>query len=795
MTDSPSESWKRESWKRTKARHAKNHKRPRPLIETPIGRKLIGSKDLLKSFANYLAGNSIEKPPPPPGDLGQLFYKLSPEDQAAAVLMPLLDCIFRGWKGDDTPSAEMLLCKTVGQNLHDRLQYKGLLTKERQIDAELWEHKKPLSKDQKKQRAAQQKRRRKWRKFAWRFVELDWTPEECVQAGAWLLELVRCLECFSETSSKELSRLSPEWLARWQATIEQIREDLLRHDQVHMPHLTPPPDWTGWRTQYDNRLQATFVGGGRHKTRRAIEAAFARRPPSCPEYERYERHELPPVPAGGTHFEHARGINALQKVPLRIDTQILELVEQFAVKIMRERPSRIGSSSKANRQRRLDKLRVSDDISVAKWISDRPFYLSYNCDFRGRLNPIPHFNYAREDHVRALFRFANGMRIGWNDLEWLEIHCANCEGSTDKKPWAGRIDWVAENREVIQRIADDPVGTFDLWKDVSKPFRYVAACRELAAAWADPNNFVTHLPIAFDGTCNGTQHLALLVRDAVAGKKVNLTDLDCPQDIYSEAANLARLALEADPSEWAKWWRERLKDFEPKQIRALLKSPVMTFAYNVGEWGATDQIFNEYRELTAEEPSKKTLAACRYLATKVLEAAEDDTLLRKPKLAMEYICALAERCTLENRFLEWTSQTGFPVCNLYQKPNEMTVYTGAKRFQVANGYLPNIREEKARNSSAPNFVHSRDAAHLVLCVNAAMSEGITNIVTVHDSFACLAPQAKRVNEIIRTQLALMYAHQDHLADLRAQNNISDIAQPAFGDLDPLEVQNAEYCWS
>src|SRR5262249_32463189 len=82
----------------------------------------------------------------------------------------------------------------------------------------------------------------------------------------------------------------------------------------------------------------------------------------------------------------------------------------------------------------------------------------------------------------------------------------------------------------IQDVASNPFGTFnppdtdDKWIDADKPFRFVAACRELAAYWGDPDNFVTHLPIAFDGSANGLQHLALLSGDSEAAEMVNLTD-------------------------------------------------------------------------------------------------------------------------------------------------------------------------------------------------------------------------------------------------------------------------------
>jgi Autographiviridae RNA polymerase len=172
---------------------------------------------------------------------------------------------------------------------------------------------------------------------------------------------------------------------------------------------------------------------------------------------------------------------------------------------------------------------VKYDLSIAKDYIGKKFHLDYSCDFRGRFNANQHLNYARQDYVRSMFRFANGARVSPPDMSWLEIHCANCEGSTDKETWNVRTDWVATHRDDIRRIAAKPMDTFDMWREADKPFAYVAACLELVDAWDKPK-FETHLPIAFDGSCNGIQHLALLCRDELAGILKTTPEANIPCD-------------------------------------------------------------------------------------------------------------------------------------------------------------------------------------------------------------------------------------------------------------------------
>src|SRR5262249_34846332 len=141
-----------------------------------------------------------------------------------------------------------------------------------------------------------------------------------------------------------------------------------------------------------------------------------------------------------------------------------------------------------------------------------------------------------------------------------------------KGAWDKRLAWAAENRELIRAVAADPIGTFDRWRKADDPFSFVAACMELSAA-EKSRSYETRFPVLLDGSCNGIQHLALMTRDEEAGRLVNLTD-DTIQDLYLSVEDRVRERLETSADMEAKWWlgRDRLS-------RALIKQPVMTFAY------------------------------------------------------------------------------------------------------------------------------------------------------------------------------------------------------------------------
>jgi DNA-directed RNA polymerase len=279
-------------------------------------------------------------------------------------------------------------------------------------------------------------------------------------------------------------------------------------------------------------------------------------------------------------------------------------------------------------------------------------------------------------------------------------------------------------------------------------------------------------------------------------------------DIYLDLAKRVGQQSLVEDDRWADYWRKEFEWLGERGIRKLFKPPVMTFAYNVTEPGMVRQIYDEYFELLLKHnrPYPQLLNAkgkpdpgrYGYLAKKARAAAMK--LLPKPAAVMRYLGALVANQTYQNLCLECVSPTGFVWGNRYHLPRLKTVnmFSGGERMQyrVAEGCRPIVDQEAIRKA-APNFVHSMDAAHLIRVVNAATAEDIETL-TVHDCFACLAPDAERFNRIIRVELAMLYAGQDHLRTLRDRASapiLPMINPPEYGSHDPITVQAAIYAWT
>lgn len=674
------------------------------------------------------------------------------------------------------------------------------------------------------------------------YLEKDWEPELEVDAGTWLIDqLVLALpEMFSWTPQRaedgsaaaEALTINPEALA---IAEEVVAEGILRRP-VHVPRLTPPTPWTGWgMTNDDPRVsfRNTFLRTHHKDVAAAFRAAVK----------------------AGTAQPALDAVNALQAVPYTINTRILSVIKEcIARKIdvsslpahsdvpvpvltksweeLKEDERELYSIQRAEAEKvnlalQGERLMLVEDMATADWLSVADcYYTPMNCDWRGRVYSLCHFNFMRDDRVRALFQFRDGMPIGEEGLKWLKIHVANCGAfnKIDKAPLSDRITWVDENISTLQTIAAHPLSqdSLDLWTTADSPFLFLAAVIELCAALECGAQYVTHLPVSFDGSCSGLQHLSAMTRDQTTAAMVNLLPLEKPSDVYSIIAADVKERVQRDTTD-----PELARLFLAFGIdRKTAKRNVMTYSYSSKKHGMAGQQqvdlmedlkkqvlrktlpshpFAPYHRGTQERPGK----AARYIAGHVYEAIE--ARINRPAMAMKFLQGLAKALAHEAKPVRWTTPDGIPWVNRYHPPvlSSLRLWLHDKGFPrkiqvtIATGDAKEIDKEKAANGIAPNFVHALDAAHLKLTVNASVAEGIRSIATVHDSFGCLAPQAARFNQIIRAELVRMYETHDVLAEVFEQAKC-DLTQhncdrlppvPDYGTLNLKEIENSPYAFA
>jgi DNA-directed RNA polymerase len=302
---------------------------------------------------------------------------------------------------------------------------------------------------------------------------------------------------------------------------------------------------------------------------------------------------------------------------------------------------------------------------------------------------------------------------------------------------------------------------------------------------------------------------------------VNLTDKGEVFDIYSIVAEEARKIIEADAKgtdEKKRRHAELFLSYKGGQgiDRKLLKRNCMTFCYSSEASGMGDQQYEDLMvPLQAEAIRSKTphhfgtlkeqSAAARYMGQVAYAAIT--SVVKKPADAMDFLKDLAKALAHEGKPVRWVTPAGLPCVNRYHdvKTKQAALWLHNKRIfvEVATGTDPEIKKGKCQRAISPNWVHSMDAAHLLLAVGACADEGITDVVTVHDSFGCLPAHADRFNQIIREQFLLMYQEHDVLssvqetarADLTEANHRRLPPLPEKGTLDLSEVKRAKYAFA
>lgn len=445
-------------------------------------------------------------------------------------------------------------------------------------------------------------------------------------------------------------------------------------------------------------------------------------------------------------------------------------------------------------------------------------YFPHNVDFRGRVYAVTTLCPQGTDHTKALLRFAEGKALGERGIMWLAIHGANLAG-VDKVSYQDRVTWVEENTDMILACASDPF-THRNWTEMDSPWQFLAFCMEWEGVIKEGENYVSHLPVAMDGSCSGIQHFSAMLRDAKGGAAVNLTPQDKPADVYKQVADAVndhlRQAMVSGSddertlaSEWLRFG----------VTRKVCKRSVMTLAYGSKQFGFAQQLIEDIiqpaidsvvsaqgfhdSELDAA-PWGNPAGAANYLA-KLIWQAVNETLVAAGE-AMKWLQGVAGCVAKSGLPVTWTTPVGFLVQQAYldTKQRQVKLTLGTKVVKVV------LREEqdtidarKQASSVAPNFVHSCDAAHLMLTVARAHAQGLTNFAVIHDSWGTHAADSDLLFTSIRNSMVEMYSEVDVIAQFRedaAQQVGEELAAgfdevPSKGTLDLNLIKESLYAFA
>lgn len=750
------------------------------------------------------------------------FRKLSPEVAAVVTLKRVLGLL----ASTGTAVSVQKVAISVGQSIEDELRYGRI----RQEEAEHF---------RKFIRPALDKRNgHLYKKAYMRAVETAmlesgelssvWAPWEVnrndvgkdrhFQVGIKLMEIliessglidVQRENAGSVKEDCEAVVLHPEWAAK----LGKRAFNLAGISPVYQPCVVPPKRWTsikGGGYWANGRKPTSLI---RVRTRKAL--------------ERYSDVYMPEV---------YKAVNLAQETPWAVNRKVLEVVNEIA-KWQQVPIKDFPSLSKEDLPERLEGMDEDSDL-LKRWKKDaskvyrrerartsrrlrfefiveqankfaeyEAIWFPYNMDWRGRVYALPLFNPQGNDMTKGLLQAAHGEPIGAEGRKWLAIHGANTAG-VDKVSFQDRLKWVEENTPMILECAKDPLGC-QWWMEQDSPFCFLAFCFEWAGVMEHGDDWVSALPVAFDGSCSGIQHFSAMLRDERGGRAVNLVPSDEVQDIYKlvadEVVRRVQVDLESGTEDEAKAVANK-KTGEILDVIALgtktlakgwmeyginrkvTKRSVMTLPYGSKEYGFADQLLEDIIRPAVDSGEGLMFTHpdqyARYLAKHIWESVSVVVVAAVEAMGWLQSAAKLMASTVKDKktkevlkpcmAVHWITPDGFPVWQEYFKPEKRRVdlmFLGTHRMEAT----VNVRDskemdpKKMESGVSPNFVHSQDGCHLrKTVVKAHEAYGINFFALIHDSFGTIPSKAGAMFKAVRETMVETYEDNDVLADFREQ---------------------------
>ncbi len=410
--------------------------------------------------------------------------------------------------------------------------------------------------------------------------------------------------------------------------------------------------------------------------------------------------------------------------------------------------------------------------NAKEYVTEDEFFFSYQYDFRGRVYPIQqHLQPQGKGEVKSLLEFKNGSKITTEEeLYWFQIHGANCYGH-DKELYADRIKLIKDKEEDIKLVAADPLTNRLLWKDADEPFLYLAWCFEYADYLKDPDNFLSHIPVALDAVCSGIQIYSGLLKDKEGAEAVNVIG-DKRNDIYQRVADrVEELLRDGDYIKSVTYKTSDGKDHEESTVaianslkgnitRKLTKRNTMTQPYSVTKYGMYEQLKIELQEM--EKNNKRFWVGDLWLVAKILTDLNDRAIadvVKGARTGQEYLKDVTGDIVKQGKWVFYTTPiTDFPVLQKLHKTKLERVVTPIGKLSIRTT-TSDLHPQKMVSGIAPNFIHSLDAVLLTSTVLKLKADGCTNFHLIHDSYGVPANQVVNLNKRVRESYVELFERE------------------------------------
>lgn len=634
---------------------------------------------------------------------------------------------------------------------------------------------------------------------------VKWTVSEKGRVGGVLLDLL--LETTDLFEKIDTGHKSPDKLGLSQKAMEYLQEAHQRCEvlfPLHTPMVVRPRPWStpfdgGYLTYRVNLVKSNnkayldeLKGWDMPEVYRAVNAL---------QDTKWQINQgilrlMKEVWDGGGNLGKLPPRDDIQPPPLPANFDSLSPEEQLPYRkqfaLIKEENFRLMSK----RISMINRLAMAEKFSQYETL-----YFPHSLDWRGRVYPMTGFLHPQaDDSGKALLQFAEGKPLGDNGPYWLAVHLANTYG-VDKVSFEERVQWVEENHENILEAAMNPLDGTRWWAKADSPWMFLAACQEWLGYTMQGKDYVSHLPVSWDGSCNGLQNFSAMLKDERGGAATNLVPSDKPADIYSEVARVAQAKVDADAvagNEMAQLW-------VGKVTRKWAKRNTMTMPYGSGQFGFRAQLQEELRKYWYENGERYLEGGDDFHAGLYLAGVMYDSIssvVVAARAAMDWLQEVARIVSAEDLPLSWVTPAGFLVLQDYraQEGQRLDFNVMGRRVRMTvNTAGTKLDRRKQAQGISPNYVHSMDASHMMKTVNACLDHGVTSFAMIHDSYGTHAADAETLSYLLRREFVNQYStnvleqfREMVLEALPEEKREKVPPVPPMGSLDLEAVMDSEY---
>lgn len=681
----------------------------------------------------------------------------------------------------------------------------------------------------------------------------EWSKQDKIQLGSKLLDIFMETTGFIEIAGESNSKGTvSNYVVPTEKCLEFVKrtEDFAGSTPEYLPTIVPPKEWTNvYDGGYYAKVRELWLVKARFNPRNYLEELNNQEMPIVYNavnaiqntswqvnrrvynvlHELWYKQSLIPDKKGKFLTDEDEPLPLCPVCKCQVEAGMHDCFadtnNKEVFKKWKRQSAQVYTDNISKRSKRLTVIRL---LKLAeRFLKEEKIYFPQQLDYRGRVYSVPSYLSPQgQDWGKGLLEFGEAKPLeNMDSVKWLAIHGANVYGQ-DKLSLDDRFLWVLENEENICAAAADPVNN-SFWKKADKPTQFLAFCFEWSDYIAACNNgavFYSRLPIAMDGSCNGSQIYSLLLRDEEGAKATNVIPSgDKPSDIYQIVADKVIDKLKViQVTGQIRYTKVGQIAYDEKTLsrhllelginRGATKKQVMTVVYAATfdsckaytlEWLKSACQEKPDNELNIMYDAQTLRYPANFLAELIWQSMRETIV--KAYEGMEYLQAVAGIVSKEQLPIYWTTPTGFKVLQAKREEKSIEIKTkiGSRVAIINKDELPKISINKQKMSVAPNFIHSLDASVMMKTIDKAVRRGITHFAMIHDSYGTHAADAPALANILREAFVEMFTDNILLKwteevlkilpkneDKKKKITIPEL--PAFGRLDLEQVLKSPY---